>query len=183
MKDYGNDIKVVYKHYVVHPQTATLPARAACAGHKQGKFAEMEKIIWEKGYNAGRNFSQDNLESMAKELDLNLDKFKSDMSGDCAQVVQKDQRELAQVGARGTPAFFINGRFLSGARPIEQLQGRHRSRDEEGQRAHRQGHSGRQVLRGVGAEEGPQEAREQVAPAPGRWSDSALALAGQIVGL
>ncbi len=112
---------MVFKHYVVHPQTATLPARAACAGHLQGKFSEMEKLIWEKGYNAGRNFSQDNLDSMAKELGLNMDKFKSDMSGECAQVVQKDQRELAQVGARGTPAFFINGRFLSGAQPIDRF--------------------------------------------------------------
>ena len=121
MKDYGDDIKIVFKHYVVHPQTATLPAQAACAGHMQGKFSEMEKLIWTKGYDAGRNFSQDNLESMAKELGLNMDKFKADMSGPCVQKVKTDQRELAAVGARGTPAFFINGRFLSGARPIDQF--------------------------------------------------------------
>ena len=106
---------MVYKHYVVHPQSATLPAQAACAGHLQGKFSEMEHLIWTKGYNAGRNFSQDNLDSMAKELNLNMDKFKSDMSGPCAQTVRKDQRELSQVGTRGTPAFYINGRFISGA--------------------------------------------------------------------
>ena len=30
--------------------------------------------------------------------------------------------EVAQkFGARGTPAFFINGRFISGARPLEQF--------------------------------------------------------------
>ncbi|MCG8417317.1 MAG: DsbA family protein [Proteobacteria bacterium] len=119
LKDYGNDLKIVYKHYVVHPQTATLPAQASCAAHKQGKFLEMEKLIWEKGYDAGRNFSQDNLDKMATELALNMDKFKADMKGECTQIVRKDQRELAQVGARGTPAFFINGRFLSGARPID----------------------------------------------------------------
>ena len=33
----------------------------------------------------------------------------------------QDQAELAKVGTTGTPAFYINGRFLSGARPIEQF--------------------------------------------------------------
>ena len=110
---------MVYKHYVVHPQVATLPAQAACAAHKQGKFAEMEDLLWEKGYRAGRNYSQDNLDSIAREVGLNFDKFKSDMTGECVQVVSNDQRELSQVGTRGTPAFYINGRFMSGARPIE----------------------------------------------------------------
>lgn len=81
----------------------------------------MEELIWTKGYNAGRNFSQDNLDSMAKELNLNMDKFKSDMSGPCAEVVSKDQRELSQVGTRGTPAFYINGRFMSGNQPIDRF--------------------------------------------------------------
>jgi len=31
----------------------------------------------------------------------------------------QDQREGAQAGVTGTPAFFINGRFLSGARPFD----------------------------------------------------------------
>ena len=30
-----------------------------------------------------------------------------------------DGGQAAGVGARGTPAFFINGRFLSGAQPVE----------------------------------------------------------------
>src|SRR5690606_2182796 len=35
---YGKDIKIVYKHLIVHPQVATTPALAACAGHRQGKY-------------------------------------------------------------------------------------------------------------------------------------------------
>ena len=30
-EQYGNDLKVVYKHFVVHPGSATVPALAACA--------------------------------------------------------------------------------------------------------------------------------------------------------
>lgn len=122
MKDYKGDVKVVYKHYVVHPQIATKPALAACAAHKQGKFAEMEKLLWEKGYKAGRNYSDENIEKIAKEAGLDMKKFKADMNSDaCKKYIQKDQAELARVGARGTPAFFINGRFLSGAQPIDRF--------------------------------------------------------------
>jgi protein-disulfide isomerase len=33
--------------------------------------------------------------------------------------VQRDVQEGADLGITGTPAFFINGRFLSGAQPLE----------------------------------------------------------------
>jgi predicted DsbA family dithiol-disulfide isomerase len=81
----------------------------------------MKELIWEKGFNAGRNFSQENMEKLAGELGLNLTKFKADMEGVCPGIVQKDQRDLSRIGARGTPAFFINGRFMSGAQPVERF--------------------------------------------------------------
>ena len=119
-KDYGDDIKIVYKNYVVHPQTATIPAHAACAAQKQGKYKEMYDIIWEKGFKANRNLSADNMEKLAKELKLDAAKFKSDMNGpECKRMVKADQSQLSAVGTRGTPAFYINGRFLSGARPVD----------------------------------------------------------------
>ena len=103
----------------MHPQVATLPAQAACAAHKQGKFTAYTDLLWEKGYKANRNFSPENIEGLAKEAGLNVDKFKSDMAGDCVKQVQQDQAQLAAVGVRGTPAFYINGRYLSGAQPVE----------------------------------------------------------------
>ena len=55
----------------------------------------------------------------ATELGLNMDKFKADMKGKCQQIVQKDMKDLQQLGVGATPSFFVNGRFLSGAMPIE----------------------------------------------------------------
>jgi protein-disulfide isomerase len=118
-KDYGDDLRTVHKHYVVHPQVATLPAQAACAANLQGKFPKMEELIWEKAYKANRNFSAENLEVLAKEAGLNVDKYKADVAGECVKIIQQEQASLAAVGVRGTPAFFINGRYLSGAQPIE----------------------------------------------------------------
>lgn len=120
MKDYEGDIKIVYKHFVVHPQTATEPALAVCAAAMQGKFSEMEKQIWEKAY-AKRDFAPATLEAIAKDVGLNMDKYKTDKDGACKERIRKDQADLSAVGTSGTPAFYINGRFLSGARPIDQF--------------------------------------------------------------
>jgi predicted DsbA family dithiol-disulfide isomerase len=115
-------VRIVYKHYVVHPQVATTPALAACAAHRQGKFREMEHLIWEKGFNANRNLSAENMKTLAGELKLDMAKFSADLDGqECKQTVQQDQAQLAAVGTRGTPAFYINGRFLSGAQPIDRF--------------------------------------------------------------
>lgn len=120
LKDYKGDLRIVYKHFVVHPQSATEPALAACAAGKQGKWRAMEKLIWEKAYSV-RDFSQSNLETLAREAKLKMGKFRKDRDGDCKALIQRDQREVSQVGTTGTPAFYINGRFLSGARPIDQF--------------------------------------------------------------
>jgi len=120
MKDYEGDIKVAYKHFVVHPQTATEPALAACAGGLQGKFTEVENLIWEKAYSK-RDFSPATLEAIAKEAGLDMARYKKDHDGVCKERIKKDQADVSAVGTTGTPAFYINGRFLSGARPIDQF--------------------------------------------------------------
>ena len=120
LKDYKGDLRIVYKHFIVHPQTATSPALAACAAGKQGKWIAMEKLIWEKGY-VVRDFSESNMETLARQAKLNMNKFRKDRNGDCKALVKRDQADLSQVGTTGTPAFYINGRFLSGARPIDQF--------------------------------------------------------------
>jgi predicted DsbA family dithiol-disulfide isomerase len=80
----------------------------------------MEEGIWEKGFKANRNFAEDNLVSIAQGVGLNVDKFKADLNGEeCKKTVQTEMAQMAQVGVRGTPAFYINGRYLSGAQPIE----------------------------------------------------------------
>lgn len=100
---------------------ATIPAHAACAADKQGKFDEMYHLLFEKGYNAGRNFSQENIDKLAGEVGLDMSKFKADMEGDCPKVVQNDMRLMQEFGVSGTPAFFINGRFQSGGGPPERF--------------------------------------------------------------
>lgn len=115
---YGNKVKIVYKNYVVHPTRATIPALAACAADKQGKFHEMYKKVFA---HFGR-YTQAQMDGYAKELGLNMGKYKADMNGVCKKQIRQEQMELAKVGTRGTPAFYINGRFLGGNRPFPHFQ-------------------------------------------------------------
>jgi protein-disulfide isomerase len=115
---------VVVKQFVVHPDTATLPALAVCAAQKQNKFQEMEKLIWDKGWPGERpaNLGKEAMESFARELKLNMAKFKEEMDGErCKQQLAENKALLSRLGTRGTPGFYINGRFLAGAAPIDRF--------------------------------------------------------------
>ena len=102
-------------------------ALAYCAASKQGKTMEMDNLIWDKGFKA-RKYDPDKcweqdagcpaLIEFATELKLDINKFKADMKG-CVQLVQTDMRDLQKFGVGATPSFFINGRFMSGAMPID----------------------------------------------------------------
>lgn len=116
-KDYGDKVRVVYAPYVVHPATATLPAQATCAAFRQGKFKQMDELLWTKVFKE-RKFEESVIVGLGKEAGLDESKFQSDMKGECAPWVQKHQAMLANFGVGATPAFFINGRYLSGAQPL-----------------------------------------------------------------
>jgi protein-disulfide isomerase len=119
LAEYPKDLKVVWKSYVVHPQTATIPAMAACAAHKQGKFWEMFSLLFDKAYPT-RDFGEQRMRELAADLGLDATQFDSHLTGlPCKQLLEDDQNALRALGVSGTPAFFINGRFLSGAQPID----------------------------------------------------------------
>jgi protein-disulfide isomerase len=126
-KKYGKDLRVVYKQLVVHPTTAMAPALAFCAAGRQGKHKEIDALIWDKMFKE-RKYPPDKcweqeagcelMNQFATELKLDLPKFKADMKA-CQSVVQTDMRDLQKFGVGATPSFFINGRFMSGAMPID----------------------------------------------------------------
>jgi protein-disulfide isomerase len=127
---HPDEVRVVSKQFVVHPQVATLPALAVCAAHKQGKGAELENEIWARAWKqedpTGRpkydqtQLTQENIEKAAADKKLDLAKLKTDMqSPACQDMIMREQKELATVGVNGTPAFFINGKPYSGPRSPE----------------------------------------------------------------
>ena len=112
---YPADVRIVYRDFVVHP-VAQLAAQAACAAHKQGKFLDMEKRLFDEAFPA-RQFDPAEMDKLAGEIGLHLARFRADMNGPCVNEVNDDQHELARFGVGATPSFFINGHFMAGAQP------------------------------------------------------------------
>jgi protein-disulfide isomerase len=89
---------------------------AAEAAHLQGKFWEMhDKIFAEQ-----RAMSPEKYQQWAQEIGLDVEKFKKDLaSPEVKKRIDTDKRDAASLGVTGTPAFFVNGRYLSGAQPFD----------------------------------------------------------------
>lgn len=91
-------------------------AEAAMAAHAQGKFWEMYAKLFENQ----QSLSRETYERIAQEIGLNMTRFRADLDNHTHQAaIQASQQQAAALGARGTPAFFINGRKLRGAQPFE----------------------------------------------------------------
>ncbi len=115
-KKYGNDLRVVYKAMIVHPQVATHPALAACAANHQGKWREMADLLWHKSFDA-HDFADATVDGLAGEAKLDLARYQKDIAGTCVQEVKDEQAQMMKLGVGATPSFFINGRFMAGAMP------------------------------------------------------------------
>ena len=112
MAAYPKDVKLIYKQFPLsmHPH-AELAAEASLAAREQGKFWEMYEVLFKNS----RRLSSDNIRAWAKELGLDMDKFKADLaSGKYKAVVDKDLADGETAGVYGTPAFYINGKQYNG---------------------------------------------------------------------
>lgn len=113
---YGNELRIVYKPYIVHRTNATYAAYAACAAHRQGKWRPMVERLWEKMF-VPRKFDAATVDAIAREVRLNMRRYKHDVAATCPQEVDDERALLTKLGVTATPTFFINGRFMAGARP------------------------------------------------------------------
>jgi protein-disulfide isomerase len=116
-KEYPDDVKLVFKHLPlrIHPQAPGAHA-AAEAAHRQGRFWEMhDKIFANQSDLAPETFV-----AYAQQIGLDVEAFQKDVaSADVKKRVDADTQEAQKLGVSGTPAFFINGKYLAGAQPLE----------------------------------------------------------------
>jgi protein-disulfide isomerase len=112
LEAYPNELRLVYvqRPLPMHPN-AREASKAALAAGNQGKFWEMHEKLFLRQLQTMEQF-----EGVAEELELDLEQFRADIASDevVAQIVA-DQQLADQFGISGTPAFFINGRYISGA--------------------------------------------------------------------
>jgi len=86
------------------------------AANAQGKFWAMH----DKLFANQQALDRASLDKYAQEIGLNVARFKADMDGHKQKdQIDTDSKRGNEVGANGTPTFFINGRLLSGAQPVD----------------------------------------------------------------
>lgn len=115
-------VRFIYRHFAVLGKPSEFAAQAAeCAG-EQGKFWEYhDKLFANAGSPLG--FTDGKLKGYAKELGLKGQAFNQCLdSGKHLKKVEGETALAAFLGARGTPAFFLNGQLLVGAQPFEVFQ-------------------------------------------------------------
>jgi len=117
LETYKGEVKLVWRNEPLSFHPNALPAaKAAMAAHKQGKFWQMHELMFQHQ----TELSEAKYEEWAKQIGLDLSRWRKDKeSPEIASAIEGDSKYANQVGADGTPAFFINGRFISGAQPFE----------------------------------------------------------------
>ena len=113
LETWPNEVKVVFKHNPLSFHNRAMPiAKATMAAHAQGKFWEFHDLVF-----AQKRYDDATLEGYAQQLGLDMARFRTDLtSAEVEAKILHDQASMVSNGARGTPAFFINGKSISGAK-------------------------------------------------------------------
>ncbi len=117
IETYKSKVRYVLRDFPLsfHKDSMKAHEAAHCAGD-QGKYWDMNKKLFANQ----QAIKMEDLKKYAGEIKLNQKKFDECLdSGKFTDKVQKNQQYGETVGVSGTPAFFVNGRMLSGARPFE----------------------------------------------------------------
>ena len=119
--EYGDKVRIVFKHLPLSIHSKAPAAHAAAeAAHRQGKFWEMHDLIFANQ----RTMSEEAYIEYAGTLGLDVDRFKEDAaSAEVKKRISDDMAEATRLGVTGTPGFFVNGRFISGAQPFSTFKG------------------------------------------------------------
>jgi protein-disulfide isomerase len=117
---YPEQVRVIHRHFPldnVHP-FARPAAEASMCAEEQGRFWEFHDAIFAR---KGR-LEEGSFVEIAKDLGLDLDAFNACVAERrYAEFVTTDQEAGIAAGVTGTPAFFINGIPLKGARDADDL--------------------------------------------------------------
>jgi protein-disulfide isomerase len=114
-KEYGDKVRFAFKHLPLSMHAKARGAhQAAEAAHRQGKFWEMHDRI----FASPKDLSPATYLRYANEMGLDIDRYNSDYSSTSVRkAIDENLAAATKLGVSGTPSFFVNGRFLSGAQP------------------------------------------------------------------
>ena len=112
-EEFAGKVAVAFKDFPLptHPHAKKVAEAARCAA-EQGRFWEFHDLL----FDGHQKLDLPQLKEYARVLKLDAARFDHCLdAGEQAAAVQKDFAQGQRLGLTGTPSFFINGHFLSGA--------------------------------------------------------------------
>lgn len=118
LKEYGNKIKIVWRDLPLpFHQDAPLAAEAC----REAMAQKGKDAFWQchdKLFENQQDLKREALDKMATAIGLDMGKFKAALDNRTHKArVEKDAEIANKAGISGTPAFVINGYYVSGAQP------------------------------------------------------------------
>lgn len=112
LKNYEGKVRLVYRDYPFQTQGSLVAALAGQCMNDQGKFWEFHDLTFKNQ----QALTREQFITYAQQLDADVTTFTQCLdSQQHLSEVGKDVSEAQALGVNGTPAFFVNGRFISGA--------------------------------------------------------------------
>ncbi|MCH2533510.1 MAG: thioredoxin domain-containing protein [Bdellovibrionales bacterium] len=122
MEEYGDKVRVVYKHLPLDFHPLAMPAAQyfeAIALQSHEKAEKFHDIMFEQ-QDRMKSEGEDFLKAAAKEVGADMSKLKKDMkSEEVMNRVKSDMEEAQKFGFSGTPGFLVNGVSVKGAYPFD----------------------------------------------------------------
>jgi len=109
MDTFGTQVSFTYRHFPVISEHGVEAAIAAqCAG-EQGAFWKYHDLLYERA----QGLTESELARYAIDLGLDTQAFETCLHSEkMRDYVERDKRSALREGARGTPAFFVNGQLV-----------------------------------------------------------------------
>jgi protein-disulfide isomerase len=117
LERYHGQIRLVYRDLPLDMHSrAFAAARATRCANEQNRFWDLHRNLLEQP----GSFTDDDFKERAKELGLDGERFAACLGSPRHDpAIQASLDEAVRIGVRATPTFLINGRMLSGARPLD----------------------------------------------------------------
>ncbi len=108
LKKYPNDVNLVIKHYPLkNHKFAKKASLAALAAAKQGKYAAVTKIFLQNY----RKLNDETIKTFVQGTGLDMVVYEKDIKSPALNsILNQDVKTIRQVGVRGVPAVYINGK-------------------------------------------------------------------------
>lgn len=117
LEKYKDSVQFVYRHFPLEQHKfAEAAALASEASAEQGKFWEMhDKLYDNQEAWAGKENAASLFEGYAKDLGLDVEKFKTDVAQKKnMNRINRGKTDGVAAGVNATPSFFVNGVKVSG---------------------------------------------------------------------